>query len=155
MKKLLIPIILVVLIGAGVAVYFLMFAGGEKEEPAPVLAAYNAGDSYVTNVKWDNPRDRNISKKLIRAGVYLMVDERMMVDLGEKTSPTIPLIRDTILFIFRDLTEEDVLAENATETIKQLIVDTLNERLELNEPDEKGNAKPKVHGVLFTDFVMQ
>lgn len=155
-KKLLIPIILVVLIGVAAALYFLVLApDGDKEEPAPVLATYNAGDNYITNVKWDNDVDKNPSKRLFKAGVYLMVDEGMMTDLSDKTSPTIPVIRDTILFIFRDLTEEEIAAPGGEAAIKQRIIDTINERLELNDLDEKGKRKPKVYDVMFTDFVMQ
>lgn len=132
MKKLMpIIIIAVVLIIAAVVVYMMFFNGAEKPI---VYSYYSPGDSFVTNVDG--------SYRLFKTAVVLQMDtDKLADDLKEKNS----LIRDTIIFILRELKEEDINSLGWQDTLRVRLTAALNERLEITN----------VASVLFSDYVMQ
>lgn len=137
-KKLLRVIIIavVVLLAAGAAYYFFFRDKGEEvaEETPPVLYNYAIKDSFVTNVK--------SSKKLFKTTIVLVSNEKDMDAFYEANLYT---IRDSILFILRELTEADIVSEDIQDILRASIPDTLNKALDIE----------CIVSVYFSDFVMQ
>ena len=133
---LLLLILLVVAIGAGAAYYFILrpaAAAAAAEKPAE-LYEYAISDSFVTNVKDSN--------KLLKTTIVLVVDEKDLDDFLDENQYT---IRDTILFILRGLTEDDIKNDDIQDTLRQSIPEALNEALEIDS----------IVSIYFSDFVMQ
>ena len=129
MKKLVI-IIVVAVVAAGAVLYFFVLKG----EPKPVYDQYSPGDYFVTNVK--------DSYRLLKTSVVLELDsKRMNNELKEKNK----LIRDTIIFILRDMDEQEIKSAEAQDILRIEIRKALNKKLETEH----------IIGVLFNDFVMQ
>lgn len=130
MKKIL-PIILVVVVVAGAVGAYFMFFRGE----APIVYSYFApGDFFVTNV--------NESNHLFKVSIYLVLNtDKLEEELGTKQA----LIRDTIIFILREMTSEDIENLQRHESLRVEIATAVNERLGIEN----------VVDVLFTDYVMQ
>ena len=130
MKKPIIAIIIILIIAGG-ALYFFMFSGDrEKKE---VRVEYSPGDFFTTNVKE--------STKLFKSSVVLVVNEE---GLEGKLKMENARIRDTIIFILRDLTEEEIRAPGTQDILRDRILTALNGRLGTDSFIE----------VLFSDFVM-
>ena len=130
MKKLVIIIAAVVIIAGG-ALYFFMFS--MNQEKPEVRVEYSPGDFFTTNVK--------NSTRLSKVGIILVVNEEK---LEEQLASENARIRDTIIFILRDLTDEDFRAEGMQEELRERIIEALNERLGIDNFVE----------VLFNDFVI-
>lgn len=129
-------ILLVVAIGAGAAYYFILRpsqAAAAAEKPAE-LYEYAISDSFVTNVKDSN--------KLLKTTIVLVVNEKDLNDFLDANKYT---IRDTILFILRGLTEDDIKKDDIQDTLRQSIPEALNEALEIDS----------IVSIYFSDFVMQ
>jgi Flagellar basal body-associated protein len=133
-KKLLVIILLLVIVAAA-AVYFFYFRGKAKtgEKPAETYT-YALKDSFVTNVK--------DSSKLFKATVVLVLDKNGMDDYFKSKEY---IVRDTILFLFRDLTEDDITSQDIQDRLRVSITDALNKALGIND----------IVTVYFSDFVMQ
>jgi len=132
MKKIVIVIILLVVVGAAAAVYFLVFAG-DNEKPE-VRVEYSPGDFFTTNVGGQSTR-------LLKAAIILVVNKE---GLEEQLTQDNARIRDTIIFILRDLTEEEIRDTGNQDDLREKIITALNERLGIDNFVE----------VLFNDFVM-
>ena len=130
MNKILIVIIAVVIV-AGAAVYFFLFTG-DSEKPE-VRVEYSPGDFFTTNV-YD-------SNRLLKATIVLVVNDAGLQETLEKENAR---IRDTIIFILRDLTETDIKAPGTQNELRNRIITTLNNQLSIDNFVE----------VLFNDFVM-
>ena len=133
MKKVLIVVVIVLILG-GAGLYFFVLAG-DSEKPE-VRVEYSPGDFFTTNVKVDGGATR-----MLKAGIVLVVNEE---GLESKLEQENARIRDTIIFILRALTVDEITAEGEQEELRTRIVDTLNERLGIDNFVE----------VLFNDFVM-
>ena len=136
-KPLLIIIIAVVVLLATGAVYYFVFRDKAEEpevEEPPVLYTYAIKDSFVTNVK--------SSKKLFKTTIVLVSNEKNMDAFYETNLYT---IRDTILFILRDLTEEDIVSPDIQDNLRETLPASLNKALEIE----------CLVSVYFSDFVMQ
>ena len=131
MKKIIPIIIVLVVVIAGVAVYFLVF-NTDTEKPE-VRVEYSPGDFFTTNV--------SDTTRLLKAGIILIVNEN---GLEEKLNKENARIRDTIIFILRSLTEAEIRAPGTQDILRGRIIEALNERLEVEYFVE----------VLFNDFVM-
>ena len=131
MKRIAIIIVIVVIIGAAAAHYFLVL-NGDREKPE-VREEYSPGEFFTTNVSGG-------SNRLLKAGVTLVVNK---AGLEEKLTTENARIRDTIIFILRDLTEDEIRAQNQ-DRLRDRIITELNERLGIDNFVE----------VLFNDFVM-
>lgn len=104
-----------------------------KGEPPPEYDQYSPGDFFVTNVKDSN--------RLLKTSVVLELDSKKMQDeLKDKNT----LIRDTIIFILRELDETDVRSPDVQEKLRVQLKDALNKQL----------GTEHIIGILFNDFVM-
>ena len=130
MKKAAIIIVVLVVVG-GAALYFFMFSG-DKEKPA-VRVEYSPGEFFTTNVKE--------STRLLKASIVLIVNADDLEDMLTKENAR---IRDTVIFILRDLTEGEIREEGTQDELRDRIITALNERLDIDNIVE----------VLFNDFVM-
>ena len=131
MKKIAIVIVIVVVIAAAAGLYFFVL-GGDREKPE-VRVEYSPGEFFTTNVSGGSTR-------LLKAGIILVVNE---TGLEETLTQDNARIRDTIIFILRDLTEDEIRAQNQ-DRLRERIINDLNERLGIDNFVE----------VLFNDFVM-
>lgn len=131
-KKILIIILAVILAGGGVAAYIFLVPKTEK----PIVYSYFAtGDPYYANLP--------DSSRIMRASVTLVLnteDTKLQENLTAKNA----VIRDTIIFLLRDLSVDDALEEGTQENLRKKIVEQLNKSLEIDN----------IVGVLFTDFVL-
>ena len=130
MKKIAIIIVVVVVVAAAALYFFVLSGDDEKPE---VRVEYSPGDFFTTNVGGG-------SSRLLKAGVILIVNQE---GLEEKLTLENARIRDTVIFILRDLTEDEIRLQNQ-DKLRDRIVTELNERLEVDW----------FVGVLFNDFVM-
>lgn len=121
---------------AGGAYYFLIIKKQQEIITAkePTYYTFELKDSFVTNVE--------DSKKLFKATIVLVLNkDKMDTELTAK----LPLIRDTILFQLRDLTEEEISSPTIQGTLRKSIPAALNKALGITD----------VKSVYFSDFVMQ
>ena len=132
MKKPVILVVVIVVIAAAAAGFYFFVLSGDREKPE-VRVEYSPGEFFTTNVYGSN--------RLLKSGIILIVNE---AGLEEKLTLENARIRDTIIFILRDLTEDDIKAEGTQEELRQRIIDELNEKLGIDNFVE----------VLFNDFVM-
>ncbi|SMC35764.1 flagellar basal body-associated FliL family protein [Papillibacter cinnamivorans] len=139
MKKKIIIIAAVVLIAAGAAFYlFILKPSSEKnvdEKPAlEDLYSYPLEDSFITNVKDSN--------KLFKSTIVLMLSsEKVSKELADKEY----VIRDTILFQLRNLTEDDLRSDDIQDKLRSQLSGDLNAALGIDS----------IVTVYFNDFVMQ
>jgi len=132
-KVIIIIAVLVVLLGAGAASYFFLFKDTGDIEKVE-LYNYAIKNSFVTNVK--------DSARLFKTTVVLVADEEKLDEYFDLNQY---IIRDSILFILRDLTEEDIKSSDIQEKLRISIPALLNEQLQIES----------VVSIYFSDFVMQ
>ena len=130
MKKI-IPVIIAIIVVGGVALYFLVFSS-DQEKPE-VRVEYSPGEFFTTNVSG--------SSRLLKAGIILVVNEN---GLEEQLTNDNARIRDTIIFILRSLTEDEIKAPGTQDALRARITKALNTKLGIDNFVE----------VLFNDFVM-
>ena len=133
MKKVIVAVlVLIIVAGVGLGLYFFVF-NVDSEKPE-VRVEYSPGDFFTTNVYG--------STRLLKSTIILMVnDEKLIETLAEDNAR----IRDTIIFILRDLTEDEIKAqETQQKELRDRIIEELNDRLGIDNFVE----------VLFNDFVM-
>lgn len=134
-KKVLIAVVLVLVLAiAGGAAYFLFLKPTSDKNAEPTYYTYDLGDSFVTNVK--------DSSKLFKATIVIVsTDAKFQTTLDAKKN----IARDTVLFLLRDLTEEDIDSRTIQDSLRTQIADALNKSLDVNS----------ITSVYFSDFVMQ
>ena len=137
MNSKIILIVAIVVIGVGAALFFVL--GGDDAEPAPVRFEYAPGDFFTTNVS--GGKDGSGSSRILKAAVVLVVNRDDMEDMLKLNNAS---IRDTIIFILRDLDEAYIRAPGNKDELRQRIITALNERLGIDNFID----------VLFNDFVM-
>lgn len=131
MKKIIIIIIAVVLVGAGVASYFLFFSNKE----APVIRAfYTPGDFFVTNIK--------DSKYLLKSTIVIELNEEGM---DEYLTEYNHIIRDIIVFTLRDKTEDELRNSGIQEELRKEIVQKIKSEMDIDY----------VVDIFFNDYVIQ
>jgi flagellar basal body-associated protein FliL len=128
---------LLIMIGGGVAILgvavYMLFL---KPDPEPVFTYYSTGEPLVVNVK-DTGR-------LFKTSLVLVVnseDEELIGSLTKRNA----LIRDTALFILRDLSETEILENDNKDALRSRMMAELNARLGIDNIVE----------LLFNDFVVQ
>lgn len=128
--------LLLVLVIAGGAYYFLVVKQQQEsaEKKDPTYYTFELSDSFVTNVK--------DSDKLFKATIFLVLDKNGM---DKELTSKLPIIRDTILFQLRDLTEDDISSDTIQGTLRKSIPAALNKALDITN----------IKSVYFSDFVMQ
>lgn len=130
-KKIIILIVAAAVVIGGAAYFFLLRNNDGENQP---LYEYAMSDAFVTNVK--------DSSKLFKTSVILVVDKKGMDDFFDENEYT---IRDTILFMLRDLTEEDISSSDIQAKLRVSIPQALNSALGIDN----------IVSVYFSDFVMQ
>ena len=135
MKKKVILLILVPLLiaAAGVSGYFF-FLRNKDTSSEPQIYTYDIKDSFVTNVKDSN--------KLFKTTIVIVANSDQLTDLLTQKEY---VVRDTILFLLRNLTEEDISSQTIQDTLRPKIADALNQALGIDS----------ITSVYFGDFVMQ
>lgn len=131
MKKVIIIIAAVVLVGAGVASYFLFFA---NKEPEPVEVFYVPGDYFVTNIK--------DSKYLLKSTIVLELNQE---EKEEYLTEYNHVIRDIIVFTLREKTEEELRSSGIQDVLRTEIVEKLQEEMGIDY----------IVYVYFNDYVIQ
>ena len=130
-KPIIIIIIAVIVIAAAAGLYFFVLSG-DKEKPE-VRVEYSPGEFFTTNVSG--------SSRILKATIVLVVNTD---GLEEMLTAENARIRDTIIFILRRLTEDEIRAEGTQDELRETIITRLNETLSIDNFVE----------VLFNDFVM-
>ncbi|MGI6175475.1 MAG: flagellar basal body-associated FliL family protein [Christensenellales bacterium] len=143
MKKALIFLIVLMLIGGGAAAYFILF-NNDSEAPQEIRTPYIPGEYFVTNVRRSGPDDYTTA--LVKVSVVLEVDEKpenteFFAFLDEKQY----IIRNKIVFILRDKTEEELRANDVQDVLADEMMKELNQTLGIEN----------IRGVYFTDYVVQ
>ncbi len=126
-------VVFMTLIGAGVA-YFLIKDRANQSEQSPTMYTYAIEDYFVTNVKDSN--------KLFKTSVVLVLNKEGMDTVMKEN---LPVIRDKILFILRELTAEDLANPDIQNKLRDKIPTALNEAMGIDY----------IVSVYFGDFVMQ
>jgi flagellar basal body-associated protein FliL len=126
-------IVIIIIIALAAGTYFLFFQD-KSDNDGEVFYNYAVEDAFITNVKK--------SEKLFKTTVVLVVNKK---DMNEFFKENLFTIRDTILFILRDLTEEDIESTDIQQTLRGTIAEALNEALGIDN----------IVTVKFSDFVMQ
>ncbi|MEA5058868.1 MAG: flagellar basal body-associated FliL family protein [Clostridia bacterium] len=133
MKKPIMIIIAAIAAAAiGIAAYFWAAPDPAKQY------YYSTGDAFVTNVL--------NSDRLIKTAVVLGISQDVGDDLNEKNA----VLRDCILYVLRNQSEEQYQQGDLQQTLSNAIVERLNEIF----PQEEGDA-PLFVKAYFSDFVMQ
>ena len=133
-KVLAILAVVAILVTLGVVYTIMTRSKGDDTGGEPTLYQYSIEDSFVTNVK--------DSQKLFKTTVILVTDEEGM---DEYLAENQYVIRDSILFIMRSLTEEDIESEDIQDVLRESIPVALNTALGIDS----------IVSVYFSDFVMQ
>ena len=118
-KKLIIIILVaVVVVAGGVGAYFFIFAG-DSEPPVIREEFVPLGEQLTINLKYPSIR-------FLRVGVVLVVDEEGLEEFLTAQNNT---IRETLIFVLRDLTEEEARAEGNLDNVRNRLISALNQRL--------------------------
>jgi flagellar basal body-associated protein FliL len=154
MKKLLIPIIIVVALGVGAGAMFFILGGFDSGDPKPTPVwepatqdvQWPAGDKFTTNLKGE-------------LGKYIVVDIVLVAKATEEEPDTIDaevasltslldskkaVIRDTMISVLRSFSVEDMADSGAQNKIKAAMISALNKKLEIDN----------ITGVLFDNFIV-
>ena len=135
MKKVIVIVAVVVVLGIAGAAFFILTGGDTDDGITPeVRVAHQIGE-FTANVR--------SSRQLFRTNITVVAnteDEALTLLLIEESAR----IRHTIIFLLREMTQEDIEAQNAQVLLGQRIVTALNSELGIDNLVE----------VLFTEFVM-
>ena len=127
-KKILI-IVLALLTGAGAVVWYF------TRPPAEMVATtYSPGAYFLTNVKDSN--------KLFKTEITMVLSRD---DQNEYLEESNYIIRDTIVFTLRDMTEKELRAEGAQSHLRQAIISKLSEDLGIDY----------ITAIYFNEYIIQ
>ncbi len=134
MKKKTIIVIAVLLVAAA-GVYFFML---DKPLPEKTYSTYSPGDYFVTNIK--------DSKALIKTTIVLELHayEEDIESITQYLTENNHILRDIIVFTLRSKTEEELRSENIDLTLREEIVNSISEKMEINY----------ISAVYFNDYVV-
>ena len=131
-KKLIIVVVALAVVASGL--YFFVFRNNNNDKKQAVTYDFAIKDPFITNIKG--------SSKLFKTTLVLVVDnKKLTTSLTNETAK----IRDTVLFILRNMTEEDLKNQSVQETLRKTLPEKLNKALDISG----------IVSVRFTDFVMQ
>jgi flagellar basal body-associated protein FliL len=146
MEKLVKPIIIVIALCA-VALTAFGCSGGPAEpwEPESQEVEWSCGDKFTANLK-DSSRYVIVDVVLVVQGTEEEPNtiDTVMTDLTDMLESKKVVIRDAIITALRDLTEEDMLDDNAQDNTKALLTDTVHELLDIDN----------ITDVLFDSFLV-
>jgi flagellar basal body-associated protein FliL len=133
MKKIIIIIAAVVILGAGGAAFFIL-TGGEPQEEPEIRVNHQVGE-FITNLR-DTRRNLRMNITFVMNTDSDDVHNMLITESAR--------IRNDIIILLRDMTEEDVDARNSMVMLGNRIVTEINSVLGIDNLVE----------VLFTDFIM-
>ncbi len=123
------------LVAAGVASYFLFFSKGEAAEIT--YFSYTLEDYFLTNVK--------DSTSLLKTSIAFEIEERDKEQQQAFLAENESAVRDTVLFLLRDKTYDELRSLKIQETLSNEIVQGLEQRLGIDY----------IEGVYFNEYVVQ
>jgi flagellar basal body-associated protein FliL len=126
-------IIFVALAAVAAIVVFVVLPSVTGENPDK-LYSYSAGDVFVTNVKDSN--------HLLKTAIVLVLDTDT---LAERLDEENYKIRDTLVFLLRELDMDTLNSVNVRDTLREQIIRTLNGQMGIDN----------IVDVNFPDFVWQ
>lgn len=132
MKKV-ITIIVFVLIIAGAAAYFMFFA----PPPEPEIDFFVPGEHFVTNIK--------DSTRLLKATLVIEISTTDPAGTKAYLTDRSHIIRDTIVFLLRDKTEEELRSSEIQNSLRKELVEKLRAKMNLDY----------ITTIYFNDFVIQ
>lgn len=134
MKKKVILIAAVAVVAAAAVMYIFILKPSMEEPAAAERYSYPLKDSFITNVKDSN--------RLFKSTIVLILnDEKAVKGLADQEY----IIRDTILFQLRNLTEKDLKSQDIQDALRSRLAGDLNTALGIES----------IVTVYFNDFVMQ
>ncbi len=134
-KKIIIIIAAVLIVAALACVYFFVIA----KPPEKIYSYYEPGDYFVTNIKDSN----SLIKTTIVLELY--VYEKDLPDITDYLTENNHIIRDIIVFTLRSKTEEELRSQDIDKTLRQEIVQRINEQMGIDY----------ISNVYFNDYVVQ
>ncbi len=140
MKKLTVPLIVVLLVAVGGMAYMLFFNKSLQQEPVKRKATYftfTLEKEFITNVK----NSQSLFKTSITFEIEQEKEEEQKAFLEENT----PVIRDSILFLLREKTYDELRASDIRDKLSKQIVELLNEKLDVEY----------LKSVYFNEYVVQ
>jgi len=141
MKKLIIIVIvllLILIVGMGIFMFYTFSPTPTKSvndsEEDDTIIGYNTGSAFITSLK--------DSRRFIKADIVIEVedkeDEKILTDFNYR-------VRDCILDILGDITEEDLKSDGLKDKLKTEIKNTLQNMLKIDS----------IKGIYFNEFVVQ
>ena len=134
-KKIIIIIAAVLIVAALACVYFFVIA----KPPEKIYSYYEPGDYFVTNIKDSN----SLIKTTIVLELY--VYEKDLPDITDYLTENNHIISDIIVFTLRSKTEEELRSQDIDKTLRQEIVQRINEQMGIDY----------ISNVYFNDYVVQ
>ena len=129
MKKRIVSFLLILVIVCAPVFVITGCSGDEKE----VYVEYIPGDVFTVNVHESN--------RILKCGIVLVLNKEGLEDMLDANRTR---IRDRIIFILRDLNEDDVRRTGTQDDLRERIIEELNEMLDIENIVE----------VIFNDYVM-
>ena len=134
MKKVIVIVAVVVVLGIAGAAFFILTGGDNVEEVTEIRVPHQIGE-FTANVRG--------SRQLFRTNITVVANTEDEA-LGQLLTLESARIRHTIIFILRQMGEEDIQAQESHISLGTRIVTALNSELGIDNLVE----------VLFTEFVM-
>jgi flagellar basal body-associated protein FliL len=128
-----IAVLLAITIGIGTYIIFLLIPSNGENGELPGYV-YSTGDKFLTNLKSDG--------HYIKADILFEVSDKSTLKILEKNNHR---IRDRIIEILGDISEDDLNQEDFKKNLRNLIRDDLQNILKID----------KIRGVYFNDFIIQ
>ena len=128
-----IAVLLAITIGIGTYIIFLLIPSSGENGELPGYV-YSTGDKFLTNLKSDG--------HYIKADILFEVSDKSTLKILEKNNHR---IRDRIIEILGDISEDDLNQEDFKKNLRNLIRDDLQNILKID----------KIRGVYFNDFIIK
>jgi flagellar basal body-associated protein FliL len=146
--------VLLILVAIAALCAALTLAGcAEKEVEISKIVTYSPGEYIVTNLA-RNPGDT--VTHLARVTIMLEIDnEAYLTALLEKDSEMQPRIRDAIVFVLRNMTSDEITADDANNqsSLRTLVLTAVNDSMRGQITSDRDSDH--FIGVVFSDFVIQ
>lgn len=129
MQKKIIIIVIAVIAAIGLGVWIFT-----RPTPGPEPVAYSPGDPFITNIKDSN--------SLFKTDIIIELTGDKDMQLVQTNNY---ILRDVIVFVLRDQTEEDLRAQGAEDMLRAMIVEELNKKLGIDS----------ITAIYFNEYVIQ
>lgn len=146
-------LIAVILIAAlAIGGYFIFFANRGPAAPPPALN-HKPGDYIITNI-YGSARLMKLTPVLVFEGI----PEDVQKTVTEYLTVQEPMIRDTIIFVIRAMTEVELREPGVEEVVRDRVMEGLRQRLSFQGlPDvvKAGVTMDNLTSIHYYDFVLQ